>query len=77
MKTLVKGTYSSIKERGIHKALLDLKNDLQDGHGTKYCLKFDVRKFYPSIDHVILKSIIKNTKNKIKKQILFFLIIHY
>lgn len=59
MKTLVKGTYSSIKERGIHKALLDLKNDLQDGHGTKYCLKFDVRKFYPSIDHVILKSIIR------------------
>lgn len=59
MKTFVKGTYSSLKGRGIHKALQDLKRDLQDGSSTKYCLKFDIRKFYPSIDHAILKEILR------------------
>ena len=59
MKTFVKGTYSSLKERGIHNALQDIKHDLKDGHGTKYCLKFDIKKFYPSISHTILKEIIR------------------
>jgi len=59
MKTFIKGTYSSLKGRGIHKALLDLKQDLNDGVGTKYCLKMDIKKFYPSIDHDILKTIIR------------------
>jgi retron-type reverse transcriptase len=59
MKTFVKGTYSSLKGRGIHKALRDIKHDLQDGHNTRYCLKFDIKKFYPSINHDILKGIIR------------------
>ncbi|MFA5693546.1 MAG: reverse transcriptase/maturase family protein [Acholeplasmataceae bacterium] len=59
MKTFVKGTYSSLKGRGIHKALQDVKHDLQDGHNTRYCLKFDIKKFYPSINHTILKAIIR------------------
>lgn len=59
MKTLITNTYSSLKGRGIHKALGDLHQGLQDGHGSKYCLKFDIKKFYPSIDHEILKTIIR------------------
>lgn len=53
-------TYSCIKNRGIHKAANDirfvLKNDIS---GTQYCLKIDVRKFYPSIDHNVLKVVIR------------------
>lgn len=53
-------TYSCIKNRGIHKAANDvrfaLKNDVQ---GTKYCLKIDIRKFYPSIDHELLKKVVR------------------
>ena len=53
-------TYSCIKNRGIHAAAKDvmftLKNDVS---GTRYCLKIDVRKFYPSIDHEILKQVIR------------------
>lgn len=60
-----KNTYSCIKKRGIHKALRDLKESLKDREGTRYCLKLDVRKFYPSIDHDVLKQIIrKKIKDK-------------
>lgn len=52
-------TYSCIKGRGIHGAVKHLKRDLKDTYNTKYCLKMDVRKFYPSIDHDILKLIIR------------------
>lgn len=52
-------TYSSIKGKGIHPALRDIKRDLKDIENTTYCLKTDIRKFYPSIDHAILKFIIR------------------
>lgn len=56
----VKNTYSCIKHRGIHKAVNDLKKDLRnDVAGTKYCLKIDIKKYYPSINHDVLKSIIR------------------
>lgn len=53
-------TYSCIKNRGIHAAAKRVKYDLKtDPEGTIYCLKIDVRKFYPSIDHDILKQVIR------------------
>ena len=61
-------TYSCIKGRGIHKAVKDIKRDLRKfPEETKYCLKMDIRKFYPSIDHEILKQIIRK---KIKDKVL-------
>jgi retron-type reverse transcriptase len=52
-------TYSCIKGRGINAAMLNVKKALKDVAGTQYCLKIDIRKFYPSVDHDILKSIIR------------------
>lgn len=67
-----KNTYSCIKGRGIHKLVKDLKKDLQkDKEGTKYCLKIDIKKFYPSINHDILKNIIRK---KIKDKRLLMLL---
>ncbi|MFA6400914.1 MAG: reverse transcriptase/maturase family protein [Salinivirgaceae bacterium] len=64
-------TYSCIKGRGIHGVLKHLKRDLNDVENTRYCLKMDVRKFYPTIDHSILKQIVRK---KIKdKQLLVLL----
>ncbi len=61
----IKGTYSCIKKRGIHKALKDVKEALKDKANTEYCLKLDIRKFYPSIDHDILKQVVrKKIKDK-------------
>lgn len=58
---LEKGMYelscASIKGRGIQRGMNYLKRILvQDRKYTKYCLKLDVKKFYPSIDKNILKS---------------------
>ncbi len=53
-------TYSCIKGRGIHAAAQKLKLCLAaDPQGTKYCLKMDVTKFYPSVDREVLKGIIR------------------
>lgn len=64
-------TYSCIKGRGIHKAQKDVIEALKDVPGTQYCLKLDVRKFYPSIDHDILKSLLRR---KIKDNDLLWLL---
>lgn len=59
MNTLVADTYSSLKGRGIHQGLQRIQKDMQLRSETKYCLKLDVKKFYPSIDHAILKNILR------------------
>lgn len=59
VKQFIPQTYSCIKGRGIHKALKDVKEALKDTQNTVYCLKLDIRKFYPSINHDILKNIIR------------------
>lgn len=58
-------TYSCIKGKGIHAALRHVKDGLRDKNGTIFCLKMDIRKFYPSIDHQVMKDIIrKKLKDK-------------
>lgn len=52
-------SYSCIKGKGIHGVLKNIKRDLKDVPGTQYCLKIDVKKFYPSINHDVLKAIIR------------------
>lgn len=67
VKTFVKHTYSCIKNRGLHKAGTLIKKAVRL-EGNDYCLKFDIEKYYPSIDHDILKSLLRR---KIKdKQLL-------
>lgn len=55
----ISNTYACIKGKGIHTALTHLKRDLINTELTRYCLKMDIRKFYPSVDHAVLKSIIR------------------
>ena len=67
-----KNTYNCIKHRGIHCLLKHLKYDLNDSKDvTKYCLKIDIKKFYPSINHDILKGTIRK---KIKDNRLLYLL---
>lgn len=65
-KIFIRDTYACIKLRGIHDGLSRIKNNMKDIEGTKYCLKIDVKKFYPSIDHDILKSIIRKKIKDVK-----------
>ena len=67
VKTFTRDTYSCIKNRGIHALAQQLRKDLDaDPQGTLYCLKMDIKKFYPSINHAVLKRILKK-KIKDKK----------
>lgn len=64
-------TYSCIEGRGIHAASYALRDALKDVDGTKYCLKLDIKKFYPSIDHSVLKQLLRK---KIKDSDLLWLL---
>ena len=59
VSAFISNTYACIKGRGIHGVLKHLKRDLKDIENTQFCLKMDVKKFYPTIDHDILKCIIR------------------
>lgn len=64
--TFTSDTYSAIKGRGIHKLSGNLKKSLKDIDGTKYCLKLDIRQFYPSVNSEILKQKIRRKIKCIK-----------
>jgi len=54
-----KDTYSCIKGKGVHAAAKAVKQALQNEGETTFCLKFDIKKFYPNIDHTILKNLLR------------------
>lgn len=64
-------TYSCIKKKGIHGAFNAVKKALNDKANTTYCLKLDIKKFYPSVDHEILKTLVRK---KIKDKDLLLLL---
>lgn len=64
-------SYSSIKGKGIHGAWKHIRRDMKNRKQTQYCLKMDITKFYPSINHHIMKQIIRK---KIKDEKLLHLL---
>lgn len=71
VSTFTADTYSCIKGKGIHAAVENLKAALRDETGTHYCLKLDIRKFYPSVNHDILKQLLRR---KLKDRDLLWLL---
>ena len=59
MKCFTSNSYSCIKGKGIHACANDLKRALKDKEDSQYCLKFDITKFYPNVNHDILKSLLR------------------
>lgn len=59
IKFFIRDTYSCIKKRGIHLCLKNLNMDLKDVVNNKYCLKLDIKKYYPSINHKTLKQLLR------------------
>lgn len=57
MSKFISTTYSAIPGRGTHKCLRDVCRAIRDdNYGCMYCLKLDIRKYYPSIPHKELKE---------------------
>jgi len=58
IKTFTADSYSCIKGKGIHGASFALRRALKKS-GFKYCLKMDIKKFYPSVNHDVLKQLLR------------------
>lgn len=56
LKLFIKDSYACIKDRGMHRASIRTSEFIGR---NDYCLKMDIRKFYPSINHDILFDIVK------------------
>ena len=64
---LIKNTYQSIKGRGVKACKRDVHKCIKEHKDTElWVLKLDIKKFYPSVDNEILKSIVSK-KIKCKK----------
>lgn len=48
-------THAAIPNRGIHKALKQTREIIKNHPELKYCLKFDIRHYFQSVDHEVLK----------------------
>lgn len=59
-RRFIRTTGASIKERGTHDLLNYIRDDISaDPAGTRYCYKFDIRKFYESIDQDIMMKCVQ------------------
>lgn len=60
LKSFIDNTFASIPNRGIHLCLKRMNKDIQNNKlGTRYCLKMDIKKFYPNINQNILKELFR------------------
>jgi RNA-directed DNA polymerase len=59
VKTFCYHTCASIAGRGINRAVKLSKKYTAKSNDCRYCLKFDIKKFYPSIDQTILKNMLR------------------
>lgn len=72
VKTFTHNTFSCIKKRGIEGCARYVGKLIRRYKGKSlYCLKIDIRKYYPSIDHDVMKKIIRK---KIKDKRLLILL---
>lgn len=59
-KMFIYDLYSAIPGKGIHKAITRLRYFLNRKQETQYCLQFDIKSYYPSMNHEILMNQIKH-----------------
>ncbi|WP_062397826.1 reverse transcriptase/maturase family protein [Methanogenium cariaci] len=60
-KQFIFDLYSAIPGKGLHAGSYRLRKFLQDADHTRYCLKFDITKYYPSILPDKLYEIVQRT----------------
>jgi RNA-directed DNA polymerase len=71
-RRFIRTTSASIKGRGMHDLMDYIRQDLQhDPEGTQYCYKFDIRKFYESVNQ---ESVMECVRHVFKDQVLIRLL---
>lgn len=77
-RTFCNHSCASIKYRGIRKASEITTKYMKDRFNIEYCLKIDISKFYPNINHFILKRLLrKKFKDKHLLELLDMIIDSY
>lgn len=72
VRTFTHNTFSCVKGRGIEGCARHVDRIIGKYEGKPlYCLKIDIRKYYPSIDHEVLKALVRK---KIKDKDLLWLL---
>ena len=66
VKTFTADSYSCIKGKGIHACANAVKKALKNQLETKFCLKLDIKKFYPSVKNEILKTLLRKKFKDVK-----------
>lgn len=59
VRKFIPQTYACIKNRGIHAGLKAIQRALGDRANTTFCLKLDIRHYYPSVKHDIMKDSVR------------------
>lgn len=72
LKAFIYDTYAAIPNKGGHLALKRIKHEIKiNEKECEYCLKIDIKKFFPNINQEILKNLIRK---KIKDKDLLWLL---
>lgn len=72
IKTFTYNTYSCVKGRGIEGCARQVDKIIKSFEGRPlFCLKIDIKKYYPSIDHGVMKRLIRR---KLKDRDLLWLL---
>ncbi len=59
-KRFIRTTSASIKHRGMHDLMKYIQRDMQDDpEGTRYCYKFDISKFYESVQQDFVSKCVR------------------
>jgi retron-type reverse transcriptase len=59
MNHFIKHTYAALPGRGTHKALTKLREYMSDKENVTYCMKLDIKKFFPNANGQILKDLLR------------------
>lgn len=59
LNNFIHQTYAALPNKGIHRALNQLDKYLKNREEVTYCLKIDVKKFFPNIDKETLKGLLR------------------
>lgn len=75
LKGMYKYTFGSLPNRGQSQGKKIIIKWRKHNHNIKYCCKLDIKKFFPSIDHTMLKNFLSNKIHDTKFLRLLFEII--
>ena len=59
LNNFINQTYAALPNKGTHRALEKLDEYIKERESTQYCLKIDIKKFFPNINKEILKKMLR------------------